>query len=40
MNYGNGQIKYNDEADNAILGLTGDKKIVSLTFLNAFNIKE
>jgi len=25
---------------NAILGLTGDKKIVSLTFLNAFNIKE
>ena len=25
---------------NAILGLKGDKKIVSLTFLNAFNIKE
>ncbi|HNR65745.1 MAG TPA: Rpn family recombination-promoting nuclease/putative transposase [Atribacterota bacterium] len=25
---------------NAILGLTGNKKIVSLTFLNAFNIKE
>lgn len=25
---------------NAILDLTGDKKIVSLTFLNAFNIKE
>ncbi|MEW6103843.1 MAG: Rpn family recombination-promoting nuclease/putative transposase, partial [bacterium] len=25
---------------NAILELKGDKKIVSLTFLNAFNIKE